>query len=174
MSESALSRKYIDGIYVPVVLLIFGVFIVKREYTLYAAAVGLAFGTVKFFNLRMFPPSLQLASLSTLSPLTNTRPQSPRRSSPTPAHSSSSSSRRRPSSPTMSPCTYSLPQVWLVLCYTPSSLHPTNTFSLQLPLQPADSSLHPRPPHRPAHLHCRRPPRQGRQDCACPALLHPH
>lgn len=52
MSESAFSRKYIDGIYVPVVLLIVGVFIVKREYTVYAAALGLAFGTVKFFNLR--------------------------------------------------------------------------------------------------------------------------
>jgi cytochrome-b5 reductase len=52
MSESAFSRKYIDGIYVPVVLLIVGTFIVKREYTIYAAALGLAFGTLKFFNLR--------------------------------------------------------------------------------------------------------------------------
>ncbi|KAL1901349.1 NADH-cytochrome b5 reductase [Sporothrix stenoceras] len=52
MSESAFSRKYIDGIYVPVVLLIVGVFIVKREYTVYAAALGLAFGAVKFLNLQ--------------------------------------------------------------------------------------------------------------------------
>lgn len=52
MSESPLSRKYIDGIYVPVALLIVGCLIVKREYTIYAAALGLLFGTVKFFNLR--------------------------------------------------------------------------------------------------------------------------
>ncbi|CAK7563960.1 MAG: NADH-cytochrome b5 reductase [Sporothrix epigloea] len=52
MSESPLSRKYIDGIYVPVALLIVGCLIVKREYTIYAAALGLLFGTVKFFNLQ--------------------------------------------------------------------------------------------------------------------------
>ncbi|ERS99761.1 NADH-cytochrome b5 reductase 1 [Sporothrix schenckii ATCC 58251] len=52
MSDSPFSRKYIDGIYVPVVLLIVGTLIVKREYTIYAAALGLVFGTVKFLNLQ--------------------------------------------------------------------------------------------------------------------------
>ena len=107
MSESPFSRKYIDGIYVPVVLLIVGTLIVKREYTIYAAALGLAFGAFKFFNLRTWhQPAIDC-------PLASYRPanmcsclQSPRRSSLTPMLSSSLSLRRRPSSRTMWPCKF--------------------------------------------------------------------
>ncbi|OAA65743.1 NADH-cytochrome b5 reductase [Niveomyces insectorum RCEF 264] len=39
MAESFTSRKYIDGIYIPAALLIFGTFIVKREFLPYAVAL---------------------------------------------------------------------------------------------------------------------------------------
>ncbi|KXX78212.1 NADH-cytochrome b5 reductase 1 [Madurella mycetomatis] len=50
MSDSLLARKYIDGIYIPVGLLVVGTAIVKREWTVYALLLGIVLGSVKFYN----------------------------------------------------------------------------------------------------------------------------
>ncbi|EPE08814.1 nitrate reductase [Ophiostoma piceae UAMH 11346] len=52
MPESYVSRRYIDGIYIPGLLLVVGTFIVKREYVAYMAAIAVVLGTVKFYNLQ--------------------------------------------------------------------------------------------------------------------------
>lgn len=52
MSESLTSRKYIDGIYIPGLLLIVGTFITKREYVLYMVGIALALGAAKFYNMQ--------------------------------------------------------------------------------------------------------------------------
>ncbi|KAK1756223.1 NADH-cytochrome b5 reductase 1 [Echria macrotheca] len=52
MSESLLSRKYFDGIYIPAGLLVVGTAIVKIEWTLYAVLAAVALGALKFFNTR--------------------------------------------------------------------------------------------------------------------------
>jgi cytochrome-b5 reductase len=41
-----------DYIYVPAVLLIMGTFIVKREWTIYAAVVSIVLGAYNLWNLR--------------------------------------------------------------------------------------------------------------------------
>lgn len=46
------SKKYVDGIYIPAGLLIFGTFIVKREWLPYAAVLTLALAVIKFFRIR--------------------------------------------------------------------------------------------------------------------------
>lgn len=51
-----LTRRFFDGVYIPAGLLIFGVFIVKREFTLYAAALALLLGAGKFFTMCMLDP----------------------------------------------------------------------------------------------------------------------
>ncbi len=58
MAESLLSRKYIDGIYIPAGLLVFGTFIVKREWLPYMVAIAIALGSFKFYNLRKFPGAI--------------------------------------------------------------------------------------------------------------------
>lgn len=50
MADSLLARKYFDGIYIPIGLLVVGTAIVKREYTVYALLLGIALGTLKYFN----------------------------------------------------------------------------------------------------------------------------
>ena len=57
MADSLLARKYFDGIYIPVGLLVLGTAIVKREWTPYALLLGIALGTLKFFNSRAYRPS---------------------------------------------------------------------------------------------------------------------
>ncbi|KAK5663893.1 hypothetical protein OQA88_101 [Cercophora sp. LCS_1] len=52
MSDSLLARKYVDGIYIPVGLLVFGTAIVKREYTAYAALLAVVAGVIKFFLIQ--------------------------------------------------------------------------------------------------------------------------
>ncbi|KAK3942378.1 hypothetical protein QBC46DRAFT_457567 [Diplogelasinospora grovesii] len=48
--EPLTSKRYIDGIYIPAGLLVFGTVIVKREWTIYAALLAVALGFLKFFN----------------------------------------------------------------------------------------------------------------------------
>ncbi|KAI1330455.1 hypothetical protein F5Y16DRAFT_363228 [Xylariaceae sp. FL0255] len=51
MSDNSLtSKKYIDGIYIPAGLLVFGTWIIKSEWTLYAGALALMLSVWKFFN----------------------------------------------------------------------------------------------------------------------------
>ncbi|AEO68985.1 uncharacterized protein THITE_2053799 [Thermothielavioides terrestris NRRL 8126] len=50
MADSLLARKYIDGIYIPVGLLVLGTSIVKREWTVYALLLGIALGAVKYIK----------------------------------------------------------------------------------------------------------------------------
>lgn len=50
--EPLSSKKYIDGIYIPAGLLVFGTFIVKREWVPYAVVLALALGALKFFRNR--------------------------------------------------------------------------------------------------------------------------
>lgn len=57
MSDSLLARKYVDGIYIPLGLLVVGTAIVKIEWTGYALILGLVLGSIKFFNNRAFPSS---------------------------------------------------------------------------------------------------------------------
>ena len=99
MADSLLARKYVDGIYIPLGLLVVGTAIVKREWTAYALLLGIALGTIKFLNSRTFfrphikkPRKVPQAS--------NTLLQAPRRPS-RPMPSRTLSSRRRPSSRTM-------------------------------------------------------------------------
>ncbi|KAJ4304033.1 NADH-cytochrome b5 reductase [Collariella sp. IMI 366227] len=49
-TDSLLARKYVDGIYIPLGLLVFGTAIVKREWTVYALVLGVVLGAVKFVN----------------------------------------------------------------------------------------------------------------------------
>lgn len=41
-----------DYVYVPACLLVFGTFIVKREWTIYAAVIAIAFGAYNFHTFR--------------------------------------------------------------------------------------------------------------------------
>lgn len=45
---SLFQRKYIDYVYVPAALLIFGTLIVKRDWVPYSALLALAFGIYNF------------------------------------------------------------------------------------------------------------------------------
>ncbi|EON98083.1 putative nadh-cytochrome b5 reductase 1 protein [Phaeoacremonium minimum UCRPA7] len=49
-APSLLSKQYVDGIYIPAGLLVFGTFIVKREWLPYAVALALALGAFKFIR----------------------------------------------------------------------------------------------------------------------------
>lgn len=62
--EPLTSKKYIDGIYIPAGLLIFGTFIVKREWLPYAIALAIALSVIKLFRTRKSThtrPSLRTA-----------------------------------------------------------------------------------------------------------------
>lgn len=50
--EPLTSKKYIDGIYIPAGLLIFGVWICKDEWLPYAIALTLALSAIKFWRTR--------------------------------------------------------------------------------------------------------------------------
>lgn len=56
MAASLLSSEYVNGIYIPAGLLVFGTFIVKSEWVPYAALLAVALGALKFYNLRKFGP----------------------------------------------------------------------------------------------------------------------
>ena len=51
MGESFLSRAYFDQVYIPAGLLVFGTFILKTELVPYAAALALALGGYRFYDL---------------------------------------------------------------------------------------------------------------------------
>ncbi|KAK3295512.1 uncharacterized protein B0H64DRAFT_341057 [Chaetomium fimeti] len=50
MADSLLARKYVDGIYIPLGLLVVGTAIVKREWTAYALLLGVVLGSIKYYN----------------------------------------------------------------------------------------------------------------------------
>lgn len=52
MAVSLLSSQYVNGIYIPAGLLVFGTFIVKSEWVPYAALLAVALGALKFYNLQ--------------------------------------------------------------------------------------------------------------------------
>lgn len=62
MSDSLLARKYVDGIYIPLGLLVVGTAIVKREWTAYALLLGIVLGGIKFYNNRTLPFSHEATS----------------------------------------------------------------------------------------------------------------
>lgn len=49
---SLVSSEYVNGIYIPAGLLVFGTFIVKSEWVPYAAVLAVVLGALKFYNLR--------------------------------------------------------------------------------------------------------------------------
>ncbi|KAK1769160.1 ferredoxin reductase-like protein [Phialemonium atrogriseum] len=51
-AESLFASQYIHGIYIPAGLLIFGMVIVKMEWTPYAALLAVVLGALKFYNLQ--------------------------------------------------------------------------------------------------------------------------
>lgn len=51
--ESLVSSRNINGIYIPAGLLVFGTFIVKREWVPYAILLAIALGAWKFVDQRM-------------------------------------------------------------------------------------------------------------------------
>lgn len=51
-ATAMVSRKYLDGIFIPISLLVVGTLIVKREWTPYAALLAVALGTWKFLGMR--------------------------------------------------------------------------------------------------------------------------
>ncbi|KAG7104053.1 NADH-cytochrome b5 reductase 1 like protein [Verticillium longisporum] len=53
MADALGSKKFVDGVYIPVVLMIVGTLIVKREWTPYTVLVALALGSWKFFSLKI-------------------------------------------------------------------------------------------------------------------------
>ncbi|CAG8983153.1 hypothetical protein HYALB_00010301 [Hymenoscyphus albidus] len=52
MTDSLFSKKYIDGVYIPSGLLIFGCWIVKSEWLPYAVALAVTLGGYKFWSNR--------------------------------------------------------------------------------------------------------------------------
>jgi hypothetical protein len=50
-----LTRKYIDGVYIPSGLLVFGCLIVKREWVPYAVVLALLLGGYKVYSNSMYP-----------------------------------------------------------------------------------------------------------------------
>lgn len=63
--EPLTSKKYVDGIYIPAGLLIFGTFIVKREWLPYAVVVTVALAALKFWRTRKLTISYLRAASST-------------------------------------------------------------------------------------------------------------
>jgi cytochrome-b5 reductase len=55
-SNSLLARKYVDGIYIPLGLLVVGTAIVKREWTPYALVLGIILGAIKYIRNRTSSP----------------------------------------------------------------------------------------------------------------------
>lgn len=50
--EPLTSKKYVDGIYIPAGLLVFGTYICKKEWLPYAIALALALSVFKFLRTR--------------------------------------------------------------------------------------------------------------------------
>ena len=59
--EPLTSKKYIDGIYIPAGLLVFGTYIVKKEWLPYAIALTLALSVIKFLRTRKWHMSAPMA-----------------------------------------------------------------------------------------------------------------
>jgi len=57
-SESLLARKYFDGIYIPLGLIVLGTAIIKTEWTHYALLVGIVLGGIKYYRMSMFSAGL--------------------------------------------------------------------------------------------------------------------
>ncbi|SPO02827.1 probable NADH-cytochrome b5 reductase 1 [Cephalotrichum gorgonifer] len=51
MGVSVLSRPFFDGVYIPAGLIVFGTWILKKEWVPYACLLALALGGVKFYTL---------------------------------------------------------------------------------------------------------------------------
>ncbi|KAL1889523.1 NADH-cytochrome b5 reductase [Ceratocystis pirilliformis] len=52
MPESLTSRKYFDGVYIPMGLIVVGVYIIKKEWIPYAIALAVALGSYKFNSMQ--------------------------------------------------------------------------------------------------------------------------
>ena len=52
MSDSVAARKYVDGIYIPVALLVVGTLMLKQKFVPYAAALAVVLGGLKFVTMR--------------------------------------------------------------------------------------------------------------------------
>lgn len=52
VQDSWLSRHYIDYVYIPAALLVFGTLIVKKEWAPYSAMLALVLGGYNFWNFR--------------------------------------------------------------------------------------------------------------------------
>lgn len=96
-ASSLTSSQNLNGIIIPSGLLIFGTLIVKKEWAPYAVLLALALGSFKYFSQRMCLEKQDYRDNGL------TRDQCPRSSS-SPTTSKTSSSRRRPFSPTTPPC----------------------------------------------------------------------
>lgn len=58
MGDSFFTRAYFDQVYIPVGLLVFGTFILKKELVPYATALAVALGGYRFYDLsKGHPPS---------------------------------------------------------------------------------------------------------------------
>lgn len=57
MADSLFSQRHVNGILIPIGLLVVGTLIVKREWTPYAGVIALTLGALKYYNSRRFPGS---------------------------------------------------------------------------------------------------------------------
>lgn len=71
MADTPLTaKKYVDGIYIPAGLLVFGTFIVKKEWTPFAAILAILLGVWKFSSSRRsYPPISSLLTHAATAPL---------------------------------------------------------------------------------------------------------
>jgi hypothetical protein len=53
MAINPLEAKYVHGVYIPSALLVFGTFIVKKEWLPYAVGLALMLGSYRFYSSRM-------------------------------------------------------------------------------------------------------------------------
>lgn len=51
-NEPLTSKKYVDGIYIPAGLIVFGTALTKRDWLPYAVILALALSALKFFRNR--------------------------------------------------------------------------------------------------------------------------
>ncbi|CAI4219218.1 unnamed protein product [Parascedosporium putredinis] len=68
MGESLFSRSYFDAVYIPAGLIVFGTWIMKKEFVPYAAAIAVALAGFKFYGLQpkkvLIPDTFQEFELS--------------------------------------------------------------------------------------------------------------
>jgi hypothetical protein len=135
-TSGPLATQYVQGIYIPAGLLIFGTFIIKKEWLLYSVALAAVLGTWKVWMNRKSIPS-QAGHYSISNSVLQEFPRSSNQMS-----SKNSSSRRRLSCLTTRQCISSLNE---------STSRPLITCN-QLPFCPPTATRHSRPPYWPAHL----------------------